>query len=169
MGTVPGVWAPDAFLTYMSAMFPRLVLNEAGAVCSNNLLALRLQGVPQACRSAFASAFYNSATLLSAERIGRRYGGGVLKLEPSEADRILVPSPALIQEAPNLKGLLAGVDRALRDRAPMQAVEAVDNVFLRRTAALSASEAAALRSSFDRRRHDRMGTKPPRSHSPTVS
>jgi hypothetical protein len=41
-------------------------------------------------------AFYNSATLCSIERIGRSYGGGVLKLEPREAERVLVPCLDLV-------------------------------------------------------------------------
>ena len=41
----------------------------------------------------------NTMTLLGAETVGRSYGGGMLKLEPKEADRLPVPSPALIEAA----------------------------------------------------------------------
>ena len=43
---VPGVVTPDAFLTYMSGVVPRLCLNRAGVISSNTLLAIRLPGVP---------------------------------------------------------------------------------------------------------------------------
>ena len=54
---VPGVAAPDAFLTYMSDVVPRLCLNQARVVSSNTLLNVRLPGVPAALRKAFVVAF----------------------------------------------------------------------------------------------------------------
>jgi adenine-specific DNA-methyltransferase len=133
---VPGVVAPDAFLTYMSDVVPRFCLNTAGVVASNNLLAIRLTGVPSRIRKAFVVAFYNSATLLSCERIGRAYGGGVLKLEPSEADRVLVPAvervaahaQELARLAPGLAAALQGADR----KALEEAVDRVDAVLFGR-------------------------------------
>jgi hypothetical protein len=40
-----------------------------------------------------------SLTLVGAETVGRAYGGGMLKLEPREADRLPVPSPAVLTAA----------------------------------------------------------------------
>jgi hypothetical protein len=40
---------------------------------------------------ALAVGFYNSLTMLSAELLARSYGGGVLKLEPTEAEALLIP------------------------------------------------------------------------------
>ena len=93
---VPGVVTPDALFTYMSDSIPRLCLNEAGVAASNNLLTIRMHSIPSELRRAFVVAFYNSATLFSMERIGRYYGGGVLNLEPREADRVLVPGIGLV-------------------------------------------------------------------------
>ncbi len=73
---VPGVVRPDAFLTYMADHCPRLVLNQARVTCSNNLLAVQLHKIPKRLQSALVVAFYNSATMLAAERTGRSYGGG---------------------------------------------------------------------------------------------
>src|SRR5262249_14734601 len=50
---VPGVVVPEAFLTYMSATFPRLGRNLAGATTTNNLHAVRLSEIPSALRRAF--------------------------------------------------------------------------------------------------------------------
>ncbi|HEX6898708.1 MAG TPA: N-6 DNA methylase [Thermoanaerobaculia bacterium] len=151
---VPGVSTPDAFLTYMSDVAPRLCLNQAKVVSSNTLLNVRLEKVPVALRKAFVVAFYNSATLLSCERIGRSYGGGVLKLEPREADRILVPSVELIAGKKDaLLSLETEVDTALRNGRQGcldEAVAAVDAILFE--GAWMGDMAAARASLHERRR-----------------
>ncbi len=131
---VPGVVVPDAFLTYMSDTVPRLCLNRAGVVTANTLLAVQLRHIPAGLKKAFVIAFYNSATMLSCERMGRSYGGGVLKLEPREADRVLVPSVPLVrQHRSALLALGASLSEALRLGPPTrigEALAAVDRVLL---------------------------------------
>ena len=72
---------PALFLTYMSGAFPRLVSNEAGALSTNSVHGVRPYN--GADPRALAAGFYTSLTMLSAELVGRSYGGGVLKLEPT--------------------------------------------------------------------------------------
>jgi hypothetical protein len=130
---VPGVVVPEAFLTYMSATFPRLGRNQAGATTTNNLHAVRLSEIPSALRRAFVVAFYNSATLLSCEWTGRSYGGGVLKLEPSEADRVHVPTVALVRKH---REALVRLENPLREalrkggEAVAPLIDAVDRALL---------------------------------------
>ncbi|MFL6198819.1 MAG: Eco57I restriction-modification methylase domain-containing protein [Thermoanaerobaculia bacterium] len=161
---VPGVTAPDAFLTYMSGVAPRLCLNQAKVVSSNTLLNVRLPRIPAALRKAFVVAFYNSATLLSCERIGRSYGGGVLKLEPGEADRLLVPSAELVVRHKNaLLELGAEVDAALRNGREGcldQAVAAVDAVLFQGEK-IARGEMTSARASL----HERRQARKPRSAS----
>ncbi len=45
-------------------------------------------------------AFLNSATLFSAEMVGRSYGGGVLKLEPKEAASVFDRPPLSYMSMP---------------------------------------------------------------------
>jgi methylase of polypeptide subunit release factors len=155
---VPGVVTPDAFLTYMSDIVPRLCLNQARIVASNTLLTIRLPGVPAALRKAFVAAFYNSATLMSCERIGRSYGGGVLKLEPREADRILVPSIDLIARHKSslvkLAGTMDDVLRNGRDGRLEEAVAAVD-ALLFPGEELAQTEMASARAELRQRRQAR--------------
>jgi adenine-specific DNA methylase len=80
---------PDAFLTYMSNAHPRLVCNDARALSTNTVHNVAMRDGRSA--RALAVAFYNSLTLLSAEIVGRSYGGGILKLEPTEAEQLLIP------------------------------------------------------------------------------
>jgi hypothetical protein len=106
---------PDAFLPYMSHLGPRLIVNDVGAWSSNLLhgVALGLLAPPP---RALAAAMASSITLLSAEIEGRGYGGGVLKLETKEAERLLVPvvSPAqherLAAVFPDIDALVHGGD-----------------------------------------------------------
>ena len=81
---------PDAFLPYMNHFGPRLIVNDIGAWSSNLLHGVTL-GLFAPPPRALASAMASSITLLSAEIEGRAYGGGVLKLETKEAERLLVP------------------------------------------------------------------------------
>jgi adenine-specific DNA methylase len=155
---VPGVIKPDAFLTYMSDVVPRLCLNRAKVTASNTLHTVRLPKLPSTLRRAFVTAFYNSATLLSCERTGRSYGGGVLKLEPREADRILVPSADLVarHQAPLLK-MAAQVDAALRNGREGfldEAVSAVDAILFAGQG-IARDEMASARAALHQRRQSR--------------
>jgi adenine-specific DNA-methyltransferase len=155
---VPGVVTPEAFLTYMSDVVPRLCLNQARVTSSNTLLAIRLPRVPASLQRAFVTAFYNSATLLSCERVGRSYGGGVLKLEPREADRILVPSVDLVARHKDpLVKLAAEVDAALRngrEGSLDEAMAAVDAILFQGEA-FARGELASARASLHERRKAR--------------
>lgn len=87
---VPSVWEPDAFLLRQIYDFPRLVVNDAGATCTDTIHRVRLTGhlsIEELVRRS-----YTSLTAASAEIEGRSYGGGVLELEPREAERLLVPA-----------------------------------------------------------------------------
>ena len=81
---------PHAFLPYMNHHGPRLIVNDADALSSNLLHGVTLRPLAPPVR-ALAAAMCSSLTLLSAEIEGRAYGGGVLKLETKEAERLLAP------------------------------------------------------------------------------
>jgi adenine-specific DNA-methyltransferase len=86
---VPDVIVPDFFLSYMSGTQPSLVANEARCVCTNSVHALTLKpGTnPEDLHTAWRSPFVAS----SCEVEGHPLGGGMLKLEPGEAAKVLVP------------------------------------------------------------------------------
>ncbi|MGH3627423.1 MAG: Eco57I restriction-modification methylase domain-containing protein, partial [Sciscionella sp.] len=93
---VPYLRPADLFLTYMNADTPRISTNSARAHHLNSVHGIflcrehRRLGTPL-----LPIAALNSITLLGAETVGRAYGGGMLKLEPREADVLPVPSPEL--------------------------------------------------------------------------
>jgi len=81
--------APHAFLTYMNGRSPAIVVNDTALSCTNTLHALYMK--KRHSVRALAVGFLTTLAQLAAEIEGRSYGGGVLKLEPSEASRIPVP------------------------------------------------------------------------------
>jgi tRNA1(Val) A37 N6-methylase TrmN6 len=89
---VPQKAPPDLFLSYMAQHGPRVARNELGAMSTNLIHGVYLADPTQAAW--IATTWDNPATSLSAELEGRSYGGGVLKLETKEAERVLVPTPA---------------------------------------------------------------------------
>jgi hypothetical protein len=89
---VPHVRVADPFLSYMSGEMPRLVTNGAGFVAPNTIHLLRFLNGSSA--SSYAASWRNSLTRLSCELEGHALGGGLFKIEPSEAERILVVAPS---------------------------------------------------------------------------
>ena len=88
----------------------------------------------------------NSLTLLGAELVGRSYGGGILKLEPREADRLPLPSPESLRRiAPALRKLRSRVGPAFRNGELMEVVEQVDRVLLAGDLGISPDDLLILR------------------------
>ncbi len=88
---------PDLFFTYMNEATPQLAANPGGLYYLNSVHGVYLSEDTVGLGPLLALAALNSATALDAETTGRAYGGGILKLEPREAARLLVPSPDLVR------------------------------------------------------------------------
>ncbi|MGH9908451.1 MAG: SAM-dependent DNA methyltransferase, partial [Pyrinomonadaceae bacterium] len=85
---VPDVTKPDAFLSYMSGKKPTLVGNIARCVCTNSVHAVRLKR--RLSLNRLMKAWDHSVCSLSLEIEGHPLGGGLLKIEPGEANRVLL-------------------------------------------------------------------------------
>lgn len=123
----------DLFLTYMNADTPRITTNAAAAVHLNSVHGIYLQQKHRALGSSVLPiASLNTATLLGAELVGRAYGGGMLKIEPREADQLPIPSPLLVEHLkPELQKIRPAVRDALRRGDLLGAVRVVDQLILR--------------------------------------
>ncbi|UCG88106.1 MAG: SAM-dependent DNA methyltransferase, partial [Gemmatimonadota bacterium] len=105
---VPDVTEPNAFLSYMSGDTPRLVANQAKCVATNSVHVVKLTEGQSITR--LQRAWDTRFTQLSCELEGHPLGGGLLKLEPGEAVRVVVPekkdcrlaNSRLVQEAINI-------------------------------------------------------------------
>ena len=145
---VPLVQRPDIFFTYMDKERPRLVTNRAGVYHLNSLYGITLRrGLKRLGQDLLPVAALNSVTTLGAEVVGRAYGGGLLKLEPTEADRLPVPSPALVERtAGALRALRPQLSVALRNGDLSKAMKLVDRVVLIEGLGVNHDRLAALRS-----------------------
>lgn len=142
----PIVPAPDLFVTYMNADTPRLANNEASVHHLNSVHGLYLgPQVADVAAELLSIASLNSMTLVGAETVGRAYGGGMLKLEPREADLLPIPTPGLVERAADqLHASRAAVVDALLHGRLHEAVRLVDQVLLRDALGLSRPRLAAL-------------------------
>lgn len=118
---------PDAFFPVMHHWGPRLVLNPHGFTNTNTIHRVYFsEAVDEAKRKLIAISLLSSFSQLSAELVGRRYGSGVLKHEPREAEkiRLLLPkvSPIAIEKAFN------AVDRDLRSGERESAMKQADRL-----------------------------------------
>lgn len=88
---VPDVYAPDGFLTYMSGRWPQLVSNQADCVATNSVHTVRLR--PGYSFTGLRRLWNSPLTELSCELEGHPLGGGLLKIEPREAAKIVLGKP----------------------------------------------------------------------------
>lgn len=148
---VPHVRVGDAFLSYMSGGTPKLVRNSAGLVAPNTL---HIVCFSRGFRwTSFLVGWQSSLTKLSCEIEGHALGGGLLKLEPTEAENVRIALP----NARDAKPLVGELDELLRRNKISEATNLVDTIVLRRRFALSKSECDSLgdaaRQLFDWRMH----------------
>ena len=150
--SIPYVRVPDAFFTYMSHEVPRLALNLANVTSTNTIHQIFFkEGVD---REIIAVSFYNSLTLLSAELSGRYYGGGVLKLEPKELERVLVIYSH--SKVESLKRELMDMDRLIRRGRYYDVIETLDDILLKDYLGLSPKEINAIREYYMELRRNRL-------------
>lgn len=85
---VPDVTIPDAFLSYMSTDSPTMVANKARCVGTNSVHMVKLIGRFKVNR--LLGMWNQPVTKLSCEVEGHPLGGGMLKVEPREAQRVVL-------------------------------------------------------------------------------
>lgn len=144
---VPLVAKSDLLLTYMNADTPRITTNSAGALHLNSVHGVYLNAQHRDVgRELLPVAALNSATMLAAEFTGRAYGGGMLKMEPGEADLWALPSPEAVAAARDeLLAIRPQVAGRLRTGKVLEAAKLVDDVLLVRALGMRRPEVAELR------------------------
>ncbi len=121
---VPLSPVPDAFATCTRLGAPLLVLNRADCRCTNALHAVYWSQTDVSPETAVVG-FLTSAVSTWAELHGRRYGGGVLKMEPSTWNRVPVP---MVQ---GTRGNFEELNQLMRSGLEAQARALADDLVLR--------------------------------------
>lgn len=144
---VPLVPPADLLLTYMNADTPRLCTNRAQVHHLNSVHGVYLKpGHRRVGMDLLPLAALNSMTLLGAETVGRAYGGGMLKLEPREADLLPVPSPEVVTAARTaLSALRPQMATKLRSGRLLEAARLVDDLLLVGELGMSRSDLRSIR------------------------
>ena len=153
---VPHIKRGVALLTYMSHYGPKLVHNPFAAPTPNTLHTVEILGDPlesQEVIKQLVVAWYTSLTFLSAEIEGHSLGGGMLKLEPGEARKVLLALPDLSDT--EVDEAYKTIDARLREGDLEGALDVGDALILQGLG-LSTDEANLLRRGYHSLRDRRM-------------
>lgn len=150
--------APDLVMSAMTGSRPRLAVNDLQVAACNTLMAVwRRAGSGSAPSRLLAAAALSSLTELSAELEGNALGGGLLKLDPSAAQALLLPVARSVTEAPDPVTWNA-LDRMVRAGDASGARSAADAVYLGSIAGVGSEGAEVLGRAADALRALRNGT-----------
>jgi adenine-specific DNA methylase len=116
---VPSLRVSDALFIRRNNLYPRLIINEAGAYTTDTMHRVFVNKGTDI--NALTASYYNSLSFAFTEVSGRSHGGGVLELMPNEAEKVLLPyhkDNAL---------LLAQIDTLIRDKTDIEEVLKITN------------------------------------------
>jgi adenine-specific DNA-methyltransferase len=148
---VPSVNIPDGFLFRQIHEYPLLVANTAKAACTDTIHRFVKRGKFPTLH--LCASFVNSLTFCMSELVGRSYGGGVLELEPSEAEHLKFPFDAKVEIDSKYV-----YDRVAEDKIE-QALDYVDTLLLKDVHGFSNADIAAFRRAWKLLRDRRINRK----------
>lgn len=144
--SVPSIWTPHAFFYRQIYDFPHVVLNRTRATSTDTIHRMTCKGETERT----ISAIYSHLTAASAEIEGRSYGGGVLELEPTEAEHLLMPKELT-------RGLpIEEIDQHVRRNELGQILREHDRIILRDNLGLTIRECTMLREVWETMRDRRL-------------
>ena len=144
---VPLVGTPDLFITYMNHHCVRMIENKASLHILNSHYGFTLfRGRKTLGRELLPIASMNSLTLLGGELEGRAFGGGLLKLEPRDVEKIFIPSHGVIAEAAEqLANLSPRIAAPLRKNDFDSVIQLVDDILLSKVMRFTPSDLKDIR------------------------
>lgn len=148
---VPSIYTPDAFLFRQIHRYPLLVVNRANATSTDTIHRVRVRDGIDTLK--LTAVFFNSVTLAWAEVCGRSYGGGVLELEPSEAEELPIPY------SDDINIDTEKVETLLRRGLPYDALDYVDSIVLRGYLGFDSTALRGIRRAWEQLRDRRISRK----------
>lgn len=136
---IPSIKLSDALFLRRNNLYPKFVLNEAGAYTTDTMHRVFIhQGVN---KKAFVASYYNSLSFVFAEIQGRNFGGGCLELMPSEVGGIYLPYKNSNEQ------VFDEIDEMLRSQKTADEIlDFTDSVILSQGYGFTKEEVALLRS-----------------------
>lgn len=136
---IPSIKLSDALFLRRNNLYPKFVLNEAGAYTTDTMHRVFIkEGVN---KKAFVASYYNSLSFAFAEILGRNFGGGCLELMPSEVGGIYLPYREKNEE------IFDTIDQMLRNKATADEIlDYTDKFLLQDGMSFSATEVNLARS-----------------------
>ena len=136
---IPSIKVSDALFLRRNNLYPKFVLNEAGAYTTDTMHRVFIKtGVN---KRAFVASYYNSLSFAFAEILGRNFGGGCLELMPSEVGGICLPYREENEQ------LFDTLDLMLRKKASADEIlDYTDEIILHQGIGLSKEEVKLARS-----------------------
>lgn len=136
---IPSIKLSDALFLRRNNLYPKFVLNEAGAYTTDTMHRVFIkEGVN---KKAFVASYYNSLSFAFAEILGRNFGGGCLELMPSEVGGIYLPYREDNEQ------IFDTLDRMLRNKATADEIlDYTDEIILHQGMGLSEDEVKLARS-----------------------
>jgi adenine-specific DNA-methyltransferase len=128
-----------------------MVVNEAKATSTDTIHRVRIKENVDV--RLLATTFFNSLTLAWAEVCGRSYGGGVLELEPREAEEL----PIFYNS--NIEIDTEKVEDLLRQEQPYEALNYVDNIILKNYLGFDNFMISKIRNAWEQLRDRRVDRK----------
>lgn len=116
---IPSIKLSEALFIRRNNLYTRLILNEAEAYTTDTMHRVFIKKSTN--KNAFVASFYNSLSLAFSEIVGRSYGGGVLELMPSEAEKILLPYYS------ENESLLPAIDTMMRKKKSIDEILKITN------------------------------------------
>lgn len=136
---IPSIKLSDALFLRRNNLYPKFVLNEAGAYTTDTMHRVFIyQGVN---KRAFVASYYNSLSFVFAEIQGRNFGGGYLELMPSEVGGIYLPYKDSNEQ------IFDEIDRMLRsNKTADEILDFTDDIVLHQGYGFTKKEVTLMRS-----------------------
>jgi adenine-specific DNA-methyltransferase len=146
---VPSLKISDALFIRRNNLYPRLIINKAGAYTTDTMHRVFVR--PNTDIKAMTASYYNSLSLAFTEVSGRSHGGGVLELMPNEAERILLPYHL------DNAALLPQIDKLIRNKTDIEEILKITNqVILKEHFGLTQKEIKLAHSIWKKLSHRRL-------------